>query len=302
MKDPHFIPIENRLDRSHLGDEKKLSRIVEAYLKLQGKFQPFDAAPQNYFWGPEHYHLHSSALFTQATREQQMQILERCSKNLVAESYFVEKSAFAYCAKMMLLAETTEIAQVYSMIANEEAIHLEWITPYIDVKDRVCPEGEFFGFLSFLIEECDANLLPYLVQVILEGWGLHHYKSLAKGCQHHNLKTIFLNIARDEALHHHTGEVVFDAQRASPQQHLFIEDCLKKYTEMVRFGPQHLISVVDEALGGISKSDKRQFLIDINARETAQQKLALLKKLMLQPGIERTVQKLDDEGYFTALI
>lgn len=302
MKKHHFIPIENRLHRSHQGQDKKITRIIDAYLKLQGKFQTYDKPYHDYFWGPEHYNLHKSKLFLQATEEQQVQILQRCSRSLVAESYFVEKSAFAYCAKMMLLADTTEIAQVYSMIANEEAIHLEWITPYMDVSERDSPQGEFFVFLSDLIETCDANLMPYLVQVILEGWGLQHYKSLAKGCQHPNLKAIFLNIARDEALHHHTGEVVFNASRMTAQQHLFMEDCLKKYTEMVRYGPQFVVAIVDEVLGGMSITDKLEFLTNIGARETAQQKLALLKKLMIQPGTEHTVQKLDEEGYFKVLI
>jgi rubrerythrin len=299
MNKSNFIQIQNDLGKSHFGENTKLNRIIDAYLKIQGKHKPFVDLEQNFFWDAEHFNLHKSTLFTQASEEKKQLILEKCSKDLICESYFVEKSAFAYCAKMMLLAETTEIAQVYSMIANEEAIHLEWITPYMDIKRRQKQPGEFFEFLSFLIEECDSNLLPYLVQIILEGWGLHHYKSLAQGCKNERLKSVFLSIVRDEALHHHTGEVIFNSKITTASQNIFIEDCLKTFTEMVRSGPLQLLAAVDEALGGLNQVDKSKFLLEIDALSSTSQKLNLLRKLMIQPGMEKTIHKLDEEGYFT---
>lgn len=293
------ILLQNRLDNSHQNEIPRLHRIITAYLKIQGKYRPYVEDNKPFYWDADHFNLHKSTLFLQATDQQQYTILEKCSQDLISESYFVEKSAFAYCAKMMLLAENTEIAQVYSMIANEEAIHLEWITPYMDVDKRHGSPGEFFKFLSYLIETCDANLLPYLVQIILEGWGLQHYKKLAHGCLDERLKGVFLDIVRDEALHHHTGEVVFSARQATESQYFFIEECLKSYADMVRFGPQQVVNAIDEALGGINKKDRTQLLIEIEARATSIEKLALLKNLMVQPGIEPIVQKLDAEGYFT---
>lgn len=294
-----MIPIKNKLDNSHRGENPSLNRILDAYLKKQGKHKPYLEPGQTFFWDSEYFHLDKSTLFRGASKEQKRLILERCTQDLVSESYFVEKSAAAYCGKMMLLAETTEIAQVYSMIANEEAIHLQWITPYMDLEARHSPEGPFLKFLSSLIETCDFNLLPYLVQIILEGWGLHHYKRLANGCLNDQLKSVFLAIVRDEALHHHAGEVIFDASKASPEQHLFIEDCLKTFADMVRMGPQQIVTAVDEVMGGISLKDKKRLLIDIGAEDAIAEKLNLLKELMLQPGVEKTVQKLELTGYFS---
>jgi len=301
MEKFNLIKIENRLNNSHRGEDKKINKILDAYLKIQGKQKKFQEKQQTYYWGPEHFNLHQSSLFMQSTPEQQRSILEKCSRNLISESYFVEKSASAYCAKMMMLANTTEIAQTYSMIANEEAIHLAWLTPYMPIEDRHDPKGAFLQFLSSLIEECDSNLLPYLVQIILEGWGLHHYKSLARDCLNEQLKSVFLDIMRDEALHHHTGEVIFDHSQVTDSQHLFLEKCLKTYAEMVRVGPQDLILSLEETLGGISPAEKRKLLLDIEYQKTTTQKLALLKELMTQPGMEKTVQKLENEGYFTVL-
>lgn len=295
---PHnFIQIKNRLDRSHRGDNRKLKRILTAYLKIQGKEKKFQE-PQSFFWPAVHFKLHQSSLFKKAGEKEQRLILEKCSMHLIRESYFIEKSASAYCAKMMLTAKTTEIAQTYSMIANEEAIHLEWITPYVSVADRHLPKGEFLRFLSSLIEECDPDLLPYLVQVILEGWGLHHYKELAQDCLNENLKSIFLDIVRDEALHHYTGEVVFDGQNLTAKQLQYIEECLKIYTEMVRMGPIDLIESVEQVIGPISSLQKLHFLEEIEADQTTLKNLALLKQLMTQPGLEATIQKLEDEGFF----
>jgi hypothetical protein len=297
MDSHNLIQIKNRLDNSHLEENGKLKRILTAYLKIQGKQKKFQE-PQSFFWPAEHFKLHQSSLFKQAEEKKQHLILEKCSMNLICESYFVEKSASAYCAKMMLTAETTEIAQTYSMIANEEAIHLEWITPYMPIADRHVPKGHFLRFLSNLIEECDAQLLPYLVQVILEGWGLHHYKELARDCLNENLKSIFLDIVRDEALHHHTGEVVFDGQNLMEKHLQYIEECLKIYAEMVRVGPLDLVEAVEEVLGPLSALDKLQFLEEIEADQATLKKLALLKQLMTQPGLEDTVQKLEDQGFF----
>jgi hypothetical protein len=298
MNSHNLIQIKNRLDNSHREDNGKLKRILTAYLKIQGKQKKFQES-QSFFWSAVHFKLHQSSLFKQAEEKKQHLILEKCSMNLIQESYFVEKSASAYCAKMMLTAKTTEIAQTYSMIANEEAIHLEWITPYMPIADRHVPKGHFLRFLSNLIEECDPALLPYLVQVILEGWGLHHYKELASDCLNENLKSIFLDIVRDEALHHHTGEVVFDGQNLTEKQLQYIEECLKAYAEMVRVGPLDLMEAVEEVLGPLSSLEKQQFLKEIEADQATLKKLALLKQLMIQPGLEATVQKLEDQGFFT---
>ncbi len=295
----NLIPMQNRLSNSHRGEVKKLSMIINAYLKLQGKHKNYIEAEQNIYWDAEYFNLNKSSVFVNASQEHRQLILRLCSKNLISESYFVEKSAFAYCSKMMLLAETTEISQVYSMIANEEAIHLEWITPYMDLEDRHRPQGEFLKFLSYLIEECDANLLPYLVQVILEGWGIHHYKSLAGGCKNERLKNIFLDIVRDEALHKHTGEVVFNAAQTTEAQKKFIEETLKVFAQMGQAGPVDVLTAVEEVIGCLSQVDQETFMLEIGAKESSAQKLALLKDLMIQPGIEYIVQKLEEEGYFT---
>jgi len=291
------VPLKSLLDLEHHGKNEKLNRILDAYLKIQGRQKNFQE--KNYYWGPEHYGLHLSSLFLKASIEQQSAILSKCSQNLIAESYFIEKSASAYCAKMMLLAKSIEVAQTYSMIANEEAIHLEWISPYMPVEKRHNPEGPFLQFLSSLIETCEPNLLAYLVQVILEGWGVHHYKDLARNCIDPSLKSIFLDIVRDEALHHHTGIVVFDPECVTYSEQLFIEDCLKTYAKMVKAGPIALLSAIAEVLGELSKEDKSLLLEEIEADQEIQKKLNLLKKLMLQPEMEKIVQKLEDEGYFS---
>ena len=302
MNKKPLIAVENRLDKPHTGENQRLGKILDAYVKKQGRHKPYLDRDQSFYWDAEHYHLHTSTLFQQASTEQQHKILEKCSQNLVSESYFVEKSASAYCGKMMLLADTTEIAQTYSMIANEEAIHLQWITPFMDEGARQRPQGFFLQFLSSLIEECDPHLLPYLVQIILEGWGLHHYKNLARLCLNPELKEIFLSIVRDEALHHHAGEVIFDAHQMTQTQQNIILECLITFCEMVRVGPLEVIQAVEEELGGLNKKQKKQLFHEINGFASAQEKLNLLKSLMLQPGMEKTVQLLEEKHYFTPLV
>jgi rubrerythrin len=294
----HVIPIKNRLDIPHATDSR-FHKILSAHLKQRGRYKEAEEMNSQPLWHAEYFQLNQSSLFKKATLEQQQEILERCSRHLLNESYFIEKSGLTYCAKMVLLAESTDIAQVYSLISADEATHLAWITPFVKAEDRLKPQGAFLQFLSKLIEECDPNTLAYVVQVILEGWGVHHYRSLAKSCRAENLRSVFQDIVKDEALHCYTGEVLFNADRCSPIQLKFIEDCLAHYTEMVRVGPQGIVSAMEEVLGSLNLSDKTILFEELNTQNESRHKLSILKNLMSQPGIENSVYQLDKQGKFS---
>lgn len=282
------------------GERTPVSQIVESHLKARGRDRPFAPASLESLWSAEYFGLHRVRLFQQGNEEQQRQVLRNCARGLLNEAYFIEKSGAAYCAKMILLADTTEVRQVYSLIASDEASHLQWIRPFVLESDRDQPGGPLLRFLSDLVERCDRNTLPYLVQVILEGWGLHHYRSLAKSCLHPELRTVFHSIHQDEALHKHTGEVLFDpSQVTAAEQKTLVKDSLHAYTEMVRIGPQAVVSAVDEVFGGLSRGDKIAVFAELETEARSQEKLELLRELMSGPGRERYLAELDESGAFT---
>jgi hypothetical protein len=294
----NIITVINKLQASHDGNNIELQKIISGRLKRLGRDKPLTITTNMIYWPAEFFGLHQSTLFLQAGLEQQIEILSRCSQHLLQEAYFIEKSGLAYCAKMVLLAETTEAAQAYSLIGADEATHLHWVSPYIQPSCRTEPTGIFLDFLTALIEEGDANCLAYLLQVILEGWGLQHYKSLAADCLDPNLQTLFLDIIRDEALHQQTGTLLFQPEKLSVSQRSFLLDSLATFLDMVRAGPQALVIQVESVLGHLNTQQKTLLLQQISAAEQTANKLKILQKLMRIPGCDYFVEQLDAKRRF----
>lgn len=202
---------------------------------------------------------------------------------------------------MVLLAESTDTAQLYALIGADEATHLAWIEPFVEPEDRLQPQGTFLAFLSNLIEECNPRLLVYLVQVILEGWGLDHYTRLAEGCQNLALAEAFRAILKDEALHHHSGVVLHNPQAISDADYKMLTESLKIYAEMVRVGPQSAIGALDIAAGGLGSHEIEELIAALDYPNESGRKLALLQELMRQPGMETIIDEMARKGCFIPL-
>lgn len=302
MQRHDWVPVRTGLEEPHrVNPGSPVTRLLEGQLKKLNRVQRPPDNAQIELWPASYFRLDRVQYFNEASRELKSNVLRRCASDLLTESYFVEKSALSYCAKMILLAETTEVKQVYSHIAAEEATHLQWITPYIPESERAGGGGPFLRFVANLVEECDANTLAYLVQVILEGWGLHHYGSLYKNCQEQGLAELFHQLHRDEAMHHHAGEIVFDSKRISTSQDKYIADTLCSYTEFVRVGPQSVVSALEEALGGFNSQQRTEVFAELGTEKNSAEKLSMLRHLMLAPGMEKYVAAVEDRGGFIPL-
>jgi hypothetical protein len=256
---------------------------------------PFDYST---LWSTQWWGLDASAVFAKFSSEQQAKVLSECNQSLLREAYFIEKSGLAYSAKMILMAKDTDEAQLFAFIGADEAKHLAWIEPYVQAAHKQMPRGHFLAFLSSLIEEYPPRLLVYLVQVILEGWGLDHYNRLAKSCSHPDLAAIFASILKDEALHHRSGVVLFDACQLSSRDLSMIEDALQQYTMMVRVGPQSALAIVNEVACGLTETELQEVLIALRHEEETLRKLKLLRTLMKQPQVDQLVEILDAERCF----
>ncbi len=275
-----------------------LARIVQSHLQARGRNLSAELPPRHGLWAPEFFGLHEVRLFVDATAAQQREILDGCCRSLLNEAYFIEKSGLAYCAKMILLAGSVDVRQVYALISADETAHLQWVRPYVEEEDRTQPAGALLQFLNELIERCDQNTLAFLVQVMLEGWGLHHYKALAESCRDQGLQQVFRTIHRDEALHHHTGEVVFNPRLLGAGEAALVRDSLRFYAELVRVGPQAVVSAIDRVLGGLAHQDKAKVFAELRTEEVSAGKLKILRDLMNGPGRERYVEELREAGAF----
>src|SRR6516225_3044573 len=195
------IHVRNNLAAPHSGKDSPVYALISGKLRLSDGLSLSSIDPAT-LWTSGWWGLSNDSTYRKLRPELQKQVLRACNSTLLNEAYFVEKSGLAYSAKMVLSASSTDIAQLYTLIGADEAKHLAWVEPYIEPDQKTRPAGQFLAFLSKLIEDVSPRLLVYLVQIILEGWGLDHYRRLANGCSRPHFSALLLNILRDEALHH----------------------------------------------------------------------------------------------------
>lgn len=290
------IEIQNKLAAAHRASQSSLFPLIKS--RTHQHFPYPERCPQESLWTAHWWKLERSATYNALPEAQRQTVLRNCNRMLLNEAYFIEKSGLAYCAKMVLLAESTDAAQVYSLIGADEAKHLAWIEPYVLEEDKMSPYGDFLSFLSQLIETAPANTLAYLVQIILEGWGLDHYRRMASGCQQTELSDILNHIVKDEALHHRSGNILFDGKKLSGQETAQIDTALRRYCDMVRIGPASVLEAVSAVTGKLAETSVIDICQAVDHVGETQRKLALLKSLMRQPGLEAVVDHLEQSGYF----
>lgn len=291
------VQVQNRLAAPHAGKTSPLFPLISGKTRLAQAQEPTLEGADS-LWSAKWWGLDTSKTFCTLDPEFQRVALDACNRTILNEAYFIEKSGLAYTAKMVLLAESTDIAQLYALIGADEARHLAWLEPYVTDEDKTRPYGQFLAFLSKLIEEAPPRLLVYLVQIILEGWGLDHYKRLADGCQNPHLAEAFLSILKDEALHHKSGSLLFKPTELKPEDWELTRSALKSYASMVRVGRWTVIEAMDQVLGNLSGQEVEDVLIALKHSEESLRKLQLLKTLMRQPGVESIVDELEIEGFF----
>lgn len=292
------LKVESDLNLPHQQQNANLNKLIKVSLrKKHALFEESLAA--EHCWHAEQFLLNKSKFYKKTSSTIQSDILTACNEMLMSDFYFLEKSGLAYCAKMILLAETTEIRQLYGLIAADEAIHLSWFTPYVKEERRINPQGKLLPVLGKIIEDCDANTLYYLVQTLIEGWGFVTYKALVATCQDPTLKIILKKVLRDEALHHKVGPTLFSLAKINTATNQFIYEKMQAYTEVLRVGPQTIVQCIEQVVGELDLATLEKLFSDLKTEFISNIKLKLFSRLMSQPGMEHHVVRLKEQGYLT---
>ena len=292
------ISIVNSLYLPHQEDNALLDKTFKGSLRRKGRLAEAPVYdPLTLAWPANLYTLHQSQLFASLSEAKQQQIVRTCNEFVLTESYFIEKAGLAYCAKMISLGETTEIRQMYGLIASDEAVHLSMLAPYLTYQERVTPKGKFIQHISGMIEQCDANTLYFLIQTVLEGWGIAYYKTLGKNCQWSSLKETLLTILKDEAIHHNTGVALFDPRRLTKQHEADLFDGMKRYFDVLRVGAQNIVACIEQHTGPLSFEALTALFGDLEAEHSAEMKLKVLASIMHQPVTSGWLDQLEAQGY-----
>lgn len=289
------LNVEADLNLPHRQNDESVNQLLSEKLALDvGERFEINELP---FWEPSQFQLHRSTLFKSLSQDIQDAILKRCNDTLMADFYFLEKSGLAYCAKMMLLSETTQASQLYGLIAGDEATHLQWFSHYVGEELRTNPQGKLLPVLGKIIEDCDANSLYYLVQTLIEGWGVITYKTLASTCTSKHFRQLLQQILRDEALHHQSGAALFCPQKINHLTSIYIFDKMKAYAEVFRVGPQTVVECIERETGELPLNALILLFEELKTQMLSGIKLQYLKNLMNQPSMETYVERLENAGY-----
>lgn len=278
------------------NDCPKTQDFVAKTLVRTGRFKehhPLTAPP----WPAQYYQLHHSKLFNQLDDEKKTDILNKLGLDLLLGSFGIEKVGIGYCGRMSSTAETMEERLLFSMMGADEAVHYQLLCPYIPLELRSTYTSPFLSLMDQMLESDAPNILYYLSQIIIEGWGIYHYRALANQCMDPNLKAIIKQMLKDESSHHHTGKVLFKVNQLRKNDKAYILDSLKHYTDIIRLGTSQVIGVIDEVVG-LSKNQKHELKQAIQQDKTTHYQLSIFKQLMSQPGMEAIVHDIERAGYF----
>jgi rubrerythrin len=186
-----------------------------------------------------------------------------------------------FAAKMSLLSESDEERMLYSLFASDEAVHFNSISGFVSqssISRHV--RDPFLLFIDEVLQKEDRLTLGYIIQVVLEGWGIFHYRALAADCECEELKRIFENIIRDEARHHRSGVVLFNEREASLDEIEKIVRALARLFMMVQVGPQMVASQIESVKGRLSREQRIKVFEELECERETTKKIETLTSLI----------------------
>jgi len=278
----------------------RLHSVLGAGLKKMLGDRARDAAPLP-LWNSDYFKLSNTRAFKNATDEQKVQILSGSSQALLEEALYIEQSGMAYAAKMSIISTSIEERMLYGLFAADETTHYHQVRQFLPEQGRTSKPSDFHALFSSLREEGDRDSLVFIIQVVLEGWGLTHYRSLAQGCQSEVFTEVLKSILRDEARHHGSGVILCRDRGLPDSSREYVNQILTTFLYMVQRGPQSVLSAVDTATGGITRAQKLELFHEMDGRAQSQERLDLLKGLMQEDGFREVADALESKGHFRAL-
>ncbi|MBC7661415.1 MAG: hypothetical protein H7249_17100 [Chitinophagaceae bacterium] len=273
---------------------KVLDNILRRSNRNFGK--AFAADSGAIYWDAKSLGLDHVEAFRLASHDVQNHILRDCTQSLMREAFAIERAGMAFAAKMVLLSDDLESRILYSQFGFQEASHYQAIAAYIPAEPRGLDEDPFLALLKDAIERGGRMSLTLIIQVLLEGWGLLHYKKLAKDCLSAELAEEFRLIVQDEAHHHGSGIALLDLSAMDTEERSLALQTIRSLLGMVAVGPWSIASILCKHLA--PDDDPRRFYPELRHDEDTSLKLQQLKRLLLAGGAQSLVEILDNENMF----
>ncbi|AKG24701.1 ferritin-like domain-containing protein [Calothrix sp. 336/3] len=288
----------------HVSKESKINRILDAALASR-EIEYFNSSQAReitpVYWKEDYFNLNKLSIFCDGTGEDKHKILELCNYQLLEEAYFIEKAGVGYMAKMVTLADTLEERMLYGLFCGDEVTHLAQISHFCQAENFQATNNLFLQLLGEVVETEDKSVMLFILQVVLEGWGLSHYRSLAKNCQDGELSQVLQSFLDDESRHHGTGVNLLEQVMVNSVSEKVMIETLALFLQMVQVGPQGVVTAIEQVKGYLSRQDKIRILEELDTENHSGTRLKVLRSLMRHPNTENLVAELEGMGCFQPL-
>ena len=200
----------------------------------------------------------------------------------------------SFAAKMSLLSETINEQKLYSLFAAEEATHFYYMQKTLEDVD-LTTDDPFIRFLNEVIATGSRRPLIFIIQVILEGWGIDHYQLMERSCLNPELKKHLKLILIDEASHHGSGVSLFNESELTKAEFDYTIEMMSEFLNMINIGPVGLVGAVKKYLPHSQEAD---LLNDISAVDDTNRKLTYIKNMMVKSQSHKILEKIENSGLF----
>jgi rubrerythrin len=294
--------IETRLFAPDLPEGHALYPVLASALRSRPAPKP-ESPSDRPFWPATYFGLDRLTIFRDSDEGERRAILLGCSRSVLAEAGYIEKCGMSFASKMCLLSESAQERMIYSLFAADEAVHFNWISGFAPAEPvQGFESNPFIRLLDEVLRKEDRRTLSYIVQVILEGWGILHYHALAKDCLDDGLVAVFENLIRDEGRHHACGLALFnnEARRAASGLNR-LTDLLERLLSMVQTGPQMVVSQIERVKGRLSQTQKTRAFAELDCEASAMSRIETLKSLIRMTADSGVIlSELERRGSFRA--
>src|SRR5262245_61284587 len=292
------LEMETRLFAPDLPEGHGLYPVLASALRMRALPKKSADRPK---WPASYFGLEQVTIYRDSDEAEQRAILLGCSHNILAEIYYIEKCGMYFASKMCLLSESAQERMLYSLFAADEAVHFHWISSFAPAESGTdCKNSPFIQLIDEVLRKEDRTTLSYIVQVILEGWGISHYHALAKACLDAELAAVFENIIKDEGRHHASGLALFNGHPHSAEGLKRLTDLLAQLLLMVQAGPQMVVSQIERVKGRLSQAQKTRVFAELECEAGTMVRIKTLKSLIkTSTGAGAILRELERKGSFS---
>lgn len=278
--------------------DAEMDRLAQLSFRARG-IMPAEVPAGSLLWDARFHGLEDTGLWRSLGAETRARALALLQDEILTEAFFIERAGMTYAARMSLAAGTIAEQKYFATMGAEEAAHFQMLAPFFPADVEARKPNSFTGLIGRIADCGERQTQLLLLQVLLEGWGLVYYQSLADHALPERLGSVLREIVRDESRHHSGGVLLH--RRGEARISPFCEEALISLLEMVRCGPVAAASAALQSADAAERATAIRLLEEMGAEAQTREKLARLKSLLKKSMIESEVDALALRGMFDPL-